>query len=141
MWVGRKYYTPESFQIEAQIMGVSKAIKQIPKGLVLGKTWILLAHPQAVIDHTDDGFSQKYHAWLTRGVDKVPPDPEPKPPTYPCVFSAFIPQRVEMPIYQKDATHERVRELKEKGITPVVILDDGTAHGRKTRKTRGRSNK
>ena len=46
MWVGEKYYTPENFVHEAEEMGVSKAINKIPKDVILGKTWILLAHPK-----------------------------------------------------------------------------------------------
>jgi hypothetical protein len=141
MWVGKKFYNPVEFLTESEGMGVSKAIKQIPKGLVLGKTWVMLAHPQAYIDNSDDEYVQLRNDWLTTGVDKVPPDPEPQPPTYPGVFFAFIPDKVEMPIYQSEATKERVQELMAKGITPVVVPDDGTAHRRKTRASRGRVNK
>jgi hypothetical protein len=140
MWVGKKFYDPIEFIEESEDQGVSKAIKQIPKGLVLGKTWVLLAHPQAVVDREDPEFQESYVHWLSRGVEKIPPDPEPQPPTHPGVFFAFIPQRVEMPIYESEATPERLRELEAKGITPVIILDDGTAHGPKTRRTRTRKN-
>lgn len=47
LWVGRKFYTPESFSLEANDMGVSKRIPFIPDSLVLGRTWVLLAHPDA----------------------------------------------------------------------------------------------
>jgi hypothetical protein len=141
MWVGKKFYNPVEFLTESEGMGVSKAIKQIPKGLILGETWAMLAHPQAYIDNSDDEYVQLRNDWLTTGVDKVPPDPEPKPPMYPGVFFAFIPDKVEMPIYQSEATKERVQELMAKGIAPVVVPDDGTAHRRKTRASRGRINK
>lgn len=47
MWVGRKYYTPETFIKEAIKMGVSKRIAAVPQGIVLGETRVLLAHPDA----------------------------------------------------------------------------------------------
>ena len=141
MWVGKKFYSPREFLAESVDMDVSKAIKQIPTGLVLGKTWVVLAHPQAYIDKSDDQYVQDYNDWITRGVDKIPPDPEPQPPTYPGVFYGFIPQRVEMLIYQSEATPERVRELEDKGITVIVVPDEYDAHAKRTRKTRGRVNK
>jgi len=45
-----------------------------------------------------------------------------------------------MPIYESDATPERLQELYDRGITPVIVPDDGTAHGPKTRRTRTRKN-
>src|SRR5208282_5515545 len=50
MWVGKKFYTPESFTAEANVQGMSKRIPEIPDGLRLGVTWILVAHPEACQD-------------------------------------------------------------------------------------------
>ena len=140
MWVGRKYYTPEEFIAEDKTRGISKAIKQIPKGLVLGKTWVLIAHPKAIIDKSNPEYQKAYEYWLTRGVDKIPPDPEPKPPSYPGVFFAFIPTRIEVLIYKSDATPDRLEELEVKGITPIIVPDRHKIHARRTRKVRGREN-
>lgn len=139
MWVGRKYYTPEEFIAEDKTMGICKAIKQIPKGLVLGETWILIAHPRAIIDSSNPEYKKAYEYWVTRGIDKG--EKEPQPPSYPGVFYAFRPIGVEMLIYQSQATPERLAGLEAKGITPIVVPDDQTAHARKTRKTKGRVNK
>ena len=113
MWVGRKYYTPESFIEEDKAMGICKAIKQRPKGLVLGESWVLLAHPQAVETHEDPA---------------------------PGVFYAFKPTRIEVLIYKSQATSEYLAELEAKGITPVIVSDQHKAHARRTRKVRGREN-
>ncbi|MBA7599857.1 hypothetical protein ES703_06902 [subsurface metagenome] len=113
MWVGRKFYTPEEFIAEDKTMGICKAIKQIPKGLVLGKTWIVVAHPQAVETHEEPA---------------------------PGVFYAFIPTRIEMLVYESQATPEYLQELEAKGITPIIVLDKHTAHSRRTRTVRGRAN-
>lgn len=47
MWVGHKYYTPETFTKEARQMGISKRISQLPRGIKPGETWIALAHKKA----------------------------------------------------------------------------------------------
>ncbi len=44
LWVGRKFYTPESFMEEAREMGISKRIPNIPDNFQIGKTWVFLAH-------------------------------------------------------------------------------------------------
>jgi len=103
MWVGRKFYTPESFVEEALKMGVSKAIKRIPKGLVIGKTWVLLAHRDAV----------------RLGVDE-----EGNPITESGIFYAFRPLRIELLIYESEADDETLERLKERGITPVIVPDE-----------------
>jgi len=144
MWVGRKFYTPQEFMEEATSMGdIKKAIKQIPKGLVLGTTWVLLAHPEAYVDTSDDGYVQAHGDWLMEcsrlKMDEEKPQ-EPQAPTYPGVITAFIPERVEMLIYQSDASPEYVMELEEKGITVIVVPDKYDGHKRKTRKTQGRRN-
>lgn len=47
LWIGAKFYTPESFVSEAVKMGVCKRISAVPKGFETGKTWVLLAHMKA----------------------------------------------------------------------------------------------
>jgi len=138
MWVGKKFYSPESFLIELKEMGISKAIKQIPRGIVLGETWVILAHPQAYVDSSDPDYRLNHDYWVTRGIDEG--KSEPKPPVYPGVFSAFIPQRVEMPIYEGMATPEYLAQLEGKGITPVIIPDKYTAHRTRHRRVKTRRN-
>lgn len=48
LWVGKKFYTPDSFIIEARKMGISKKISAVPKGFKFGKHYIFLAHIEAV---------------------------------------------------------------------------------------------
>jgi len=139
MWIGKKYYTPEEFIEEDKARGICKAIKQIPKGLVLGETWIMVAHPQAIIEKNNHEYKKAHEYWVTRGIDEG--KPEPQPPSYPGVFHAFRPTRIEMLIYESQATPERLAELEAKEISPIIIPDKYTIHARKTRKTRGRVNK
>jgi len=99
MWVGKRYYTPQSFIREALEMGVSKAIPLIPKGLVLGKTWVLLAHKECEFE---DGKREG-------------------------IFYAFIPQRIEMLVWE-DTPEEKIKELEEKGITVIRVPRDAVEH-------------
>jgi len=44
MWVGRSYYTIESFIQEARKMGVCKRVPMLPRGVVPGKSRVFLVH-------------------------------------------------------------------------------------------------
>lgn len=140
MFVGRKYYTPVEFIKESGDVGISKAIKQIPRGLVLGKTWVLLAHPEAVVDRTDSDFQEKHNHWVSRGIDEG--KKEPKPPAYPGVFFGFIPQRVEVLVYEgsPEALPENLDRLRAKGMTPVLVPPSYGAHKTRHRKVKTRRN-
>jgi len=145
MWVGRRFYTPQEFLEEIEGVEISKAIKQIPKGLVLGETWVMIGHPEAYVDSSDDKYVQEHNDWLTEcsrlKMDEEKPR-EPMAPTYPGVITAFIPSRIEMLIFKADAeaSPEYVLELEEKGITVIVVPDEYDGHSRKTRRTKGRRN-
>lgn len=112
LWVGEKFYpTPLDFVVESLAMGLSKRISHFPKGLELGKTWVLLAHPKCY-------FSSP-----------LPISVDPSPPDYaPGIFRAFIPHRVEMLITQSMATPETLADLERRGITPVIVPDDDPDH-------------
>lgn len=118
MMVGKGQYSPTSFLQEAQQMGVSKRIAQIPKHLKLGETVVYLAHPQAIqnaIGVTADNNGQGKMI-----SDKL------------GIFCAFIPQRIEMPVWRKQLKGKGSRKfkqsLKKRGITPVPINDGDKDH-------------
>lgn len=100
--VGEKYYTPQSFITESQTLGLSKRIPAMPKKLEIGKTWVYLVHRQALV--TSDTVAQM------------------------AIFAAFVPQRVEMPIWESDLTPEKREELEKRGITPVPFKDGDPDH-------------
>ena len=110
MWVGDKYYTPEEFISESNSMGVSKAINKLPKDLVLGETWVVLAHRKVPM------IQEEFMSG--------------EPDYIPAIFYAFIPKAYEMLIWEKDATPERLAELKGQGITPIIVPDDMPEHAR-----------
>ena len=56
IWIGASFYpTPESFMEEAARMGVSRRIAQVPRDLVVGETWVALAHPKAIPGECEHG--------------------------------------------------------------------------------------
>lgn len=93
LWVGRGTYpNTAAFMMDAMQNGASRRIGMVPKKLELGKTWVLLAHPDAC------------------GKDK------------PGVFYAFQPRRVEVPVTEEDMRRTRfLRKYTSRGITPVVM--------------------
>ena len=139
LWIGRGHYSPEAFLEEGRRLGVSRRIAALPKGLVLGETWVLLAHPDAVPppkderaswargpDHcVDCGFTQPEH-----GADGElavcrkfnPPKPS------PGIFCAFVPHAVELILKQSDATPERVEKERKRGVSVVAVPDDDPDH-------------
>lgn len=106
MWTGKRWYTPRSFTLEAREMGVCKAISQMPKGLVLGKTWVLVAHPKC--EFYEHGFLDE------GGLAKSAPRKG------PGIFYAFVPQRVEV-LVPEDISEEKAAAYEEQGITLIRV--------------------
>jgi len=121
MWVGSRYYTPRSFAQEADEMGVCKAINQLPKGLVLGKTWIFLAHPKVPI-HMDPEYLKKLEDWKLG--EEIRDKLTPIPPEKPAIFYAFTPKRVEMLLPESECIPRKLKECSEKGITVIPIPEN-----------------
>lgn len=130
LWVGKRYYTTESFVQEAIAMGISKRIAQIPNKLELGKTRILIAHPDAVTNicprynnpvgmNTCDACS-----WSEECEVKTNP-------TAPGIFYSFVAQRVEMMITKgQSEDKEYIEKLKKRGIKPVIVDADQCGDGK-----------
>lgn len=112
MWVGSRHYTPESFTKESNTMGVCKRIAQIPVGLKLGETWILVAHRKVP-------FSGEFGK---NGLRKN------EPKYKAAIFHAFKPTRIEKLIWKSKATKRTLNKLKKQGITPVIINDGDKDH-------------
>ena len=150
MFVGDKFYTPHSFLVEAQARGVSKRIGAVPRGLVVGETVIYLAHPKAVVrtkpplvlqatagaqDLVGQVLEEAEEIITEAYLDSLSPE-ELQPRMLDAeevelglgVFTAFIPQRVEMLVWKSEATAERLAALQERGITPVIIPDNDFDH-------------
>ena len=119
LWIGGKYYpTPQDWTKEAEEMGVSRRLSQIPKELEVGKTWVFVGHRKAV-RKTCECVAPKLHG-------EPLPDPDCKAckgtgeVMVPGVFQAFKPTRIEV-IVDEDTTQEEVDKLIKRGLTPVLV--------------------
>lgn len=130
MTVGDKHYTPTEFMAEAKMIGISKRIPFIPNGLVLGETVIYLAHPKACIDNRYEVL-QEVASIVDHSSDLQPRlvDAE-EVKRCPGIFTAFIPQRIEMPVWASEYKHntEKMEALCKRGITPIPIKDGDQDH-------------
>lgn len=137
MGVGEKFYkTPGDFLEEAYQLGISKRIPFIPKELELGKTIVYLAHPKACLIRESPALQQAMAiisgTGASSGLGEETTQPrlvETETVKYKLgIFTAFIPQRVEKLIWDKDATPEELKKLEKRGITPVIIKDGDVDH-------------
>lgn len=102
LWIGTQFYpTPEAFMAEADRLGLSRRITAVPRGFKLGETWVFLAHPKTM----------------------------PTVPPTPGIFRIFLPTAIEKIVTQSQSEDEAaMTELRERGITPVVVPDDDKDH-------------
>jgi hypothetical protein len=117
LWVGEKFYSPEAFVRESFQMGISRRlpytgdIPRAPKLLKLGWTWVVFAHKHVIHKGEDEKGNG---VWM------------------PAIFHAFKPSRLELLIWQEDATNERLTELEKAGVTPIIIQDGDKDHDPET---------
>jgi len=99
MWVGEKFYKPEGFINEAEKQGICKRIPSVPKDIVIGETWILLAHRKAGSRKNEDGEKE------------------------PCsaVFYAFKPSHLEKILSKKQARDPKLIERLRKQNINIFI--------------------
>lgn len=152
LWIGEKFYkTPDDFIREAAEMGISRRISAIPRGFNVGRTWILLAHPKAIACPLN--CSKCGEVMTIRRDEKVIAAKTPttgavvqfgatylhcgrcgnETPLYrPGIFRVFLPEKIEkiVPESWRDnpLRAAELRELEEKGITPVFVPDDDPDH-------------
>ncbi len=150
LWVGEKFYSPESFVEEAVNMGVCKRIPAVPRGFKLGETWVLLAHKKA----------GRKKAWVKvkKGeilpLDAVIKVDEPTQITFddregtkkaldagklwvmrevkcPAVFYAFRPTKLDLVVTEKmlaDMPEEERKRKERQGISFFVVPDADPDH-------------
>lgn len=138
MRVGEKFYpTPQDFIKEGICQGISKRIAAIPRELELGKTVVYLAHKLACrVEELDPAQAVAIaEHWMkqqsiTDGAIQKSMLPTARVTYKLGIFCAFTPHRVEMLIWQHDATPEKLAALEKRGVTPVVIKDGDLAHAK-----------
>lgn len=146
LWIGRAHYTPEAYLEESRRLGVSRRLSAVPKGFVVGETWVLLAHLDAVPSRESEvcarcGMLRRFHAGqpdhifkggslalTVNGETKTPCESFQAPKPTPGIFCAFVPRAVELILRESDATPERVEKEKKRGVTVVAVPDDDRDH-------------
>lgn len=119
MFVSKEYYTPESFMEEARIQGVSKRVapNSLPKGFVVGRDWVFLAHGSVAFPVTDKS-GQVVKGDHRHGTG---------------IFYAFKPSRLELVLY-KGTDPQLILDYEEAGYTVVLLekTEENIArHGKK----------
>lgn len=126
--IGKEHYpTPEAWTAEADRLGVSRRLPAIPKGLVLGKSWILVAHPEAC-----------ERRLTVRGEGDL--HPVEKLQKVPGIFHAFRPTRIELIVTPSMGKEKWVQDLVEKkGVTLVEVPEDDPDHAPRARQKSARA--
>jgi len=126
--IGAKHYKrPQDFLGEALTQGISKRIPSkdglpmLPRGFQVGKSLVLLGHPEAIIEYESENGHGELKQTLESGF--IPPGALTtlKVKKTPGIIAAFIPSRIEY-ICKGDETDEFIDTLVEKGITPVQVI-------------------
>jgi len=113
IWIGAQFYpTAEHFQHEAATLGISRRIKAVPRGFVVGEHYVFFAHPKVFAKTVTDDRGFGAHTEFTAGI-----------------FAMFKPTHIEMLCKESDRTNEvKMHDLKKRGITPVFVPDDDPDH-------------
>jgi hypothetical protein len=108
MWAGKQFYpTPEDFVKEAADVGISKRFSSLPKDFVLGETWLLIAHKEAI------------------KVFELPLADLPiNEPTYkPGIFYVCQPTRIEYVVDTSDSD-KKLERLVKQGFMLINVIPD-----------------
>jgi len=116
LWIGEKFYqTPDKFNKEAYIQGVSRRISAIPKDFKAGETWVWLAHRKTITEickncsGTGKAYNDKCKVCNGEGFIYIP-----------AVFQVFKPTAIEY-VVKGNESEEEIEKLERRNITPVRI--------------------
>lgn len=100
LWIGGVFYErPVHFLAEAERLGISRRIAQVPKGFEPDKTWIALAHRKAIYNPTPGAENCCYA---------------------PGIFALFKPSAIQY-VTRGDESEEELERLMARGIIPVKV--------------------
>lgn len=117
IWIGEKFYPrPANFTAEAQTMGISRRIPNVPKDFEVGQTWVLFAHRKGISEFCPVEFDDPKHPddCECEGTGVV---------FHSAIFHAARPQRIEYVITGNES-EEELDALEERGFTLVKIVRD-----------------
>jgi hypothetical protein len=120
VWVGEKYYeTPQDFTKEAGEQGISRRLTAIPKGFIVGETWVFLAHTKAVGRPCERCFQTGKIKW-DAGYSECPDCKGKGKAMSPGIFHAFKPSRIEY-VIKEDDKREKLERLQDRGVDLVRL--------------------
>lgn len=119
LWIGGQFYKrTEDWTSEAMAQGVSRRISQVPLEFEIGKTWVLVAHREAitkVCPNADTHMSQSLEEIKAcekcKGAGVI---------QQAAIFHAFQPTAIEYVVTGSE-TEEQLERLVKRGITPVTV--------------------
>ncbi len=115
MWVGKQFYSVDTFRDEAFTLGISKRIPFIPKGVKPGDM-VFFAHPRAIEIRTNTGQA---------GLDG---QPHIKITYEPGVFLAARLTEIQKILSPEQAKDENlIKQWEDLGVTPVLEIDESPA--------------
>ncbi len=135
LWIGGEFYrTTVDFQREAQSVGISRRITAVPKDFEVGRSWVFLAHREAIARRCVSCQGRGVHELLPEDVTDEDEgtllgsgrvvidcdDCRDGMEFAPAVFSAFIPTGIEK-IVPADCSEEEADKLRKRGIEPVIV--------------------
>jgi len=130
MWVGDKFYTPQSFTEEAATLGPSKRISAVPKWFKLGM-WVFLAHEQVIEKPCPACAALTGTVPMLLVIENCEECGGAGIVKTPAIFYAFRPTRIEK-VIRKSTSEEVRKDLEERGYTLVEVPDgDRDHHSRK----------
>lgn len=126
LWIGEQFYkTVGEFLAEGATLGFSRRISAVPRGFEAGKTWVLLAHPKAVVKPCEPcrktggvGVPIKKCGQCGGRVFL----------RLPGVFYLWCPSRIEKILPESARGSEEAAELEKRGIVPVFVPDGDPDH-------------
>ncbi len=102
LWVGQQFYpTPGQFLQECHQLGVSRRINVVPRGLVVGETWVFLGHREVI----------ENPSFAHGGIE---------PSRLPGIFAAFRPRAIEYVVSGQEHDDE-LETLVARGFTLVRV--------------------
>ena len=104
LWIGESFYpTARDFIEEAEAMGVSRRISKVPRGFVVGETFVFMGHRKGKLARV-----------LSLGEE---------PQFTPAIVTVFRPTAIEY-VVTGDETEEELEALEKRGIEPVKVIPE-----------------
>lgn len=139
LWIGQEHYpTPLDFTKEAAEVGVSRRISSVPHDFEIGKTWVFVAHREAILTQpqrygvrrVDCGEWLSTHGTITEADSALARHRAEQdcacivqmiPALYaPAIFHCFRPRAIEL-VVPESVTDAQIKTAEKRGLTPVIV--------------------